>query len=54
MMANAAAMFLQSDSWESHHTLTYNIHLERAVNQYLNKNFQEAERLFDECIIRAK
>jgi predicted ATPase len=54
MMANAASVFLPNNAWESYHNLTYNIHLELAVNQYLNKNFQEAEHLFSECLLRAK
>lgn len=52
-MAKAAAMFLPKDSWESHHKLSYDIHLELAVNHYLNKNSDESESLFEECIAHA-
>jgi len=44
---------LREDAWEAGYGLAYALHLEQMECQYLNRNFDEAERLFEIIIERA-
>lgn len=52
-MANSAKLFLPENSWKIHQELTYKIHLELALNEYLSRNYDNAEKMFDICISNA-
>jgi hypothetical protein len=54
IIAKAAISYLPENSWKSHQSLTYDIYLSCALNSYNCKNYEEAEKLFDECIANAK
>ncbi|XYI00391.1 AAA family ATPase [Sorangium sp. So ce1128] len=57
---SAAALFaaglglLAPDSWQTQHELTYDLTLERANVAYLTGSFEEAERLLQELMERAR
>jgi len=46
----AGMELLPDDAWQKDYELTYSLYLERAECEYLNTNFEEAERLFDEVL----
>eukprot|EP01117_Protostelium_nocturnum_P008642 TRINITY_DN3100_c0_g1_i2.p1 TRINITY_DN3100_c0_g1~~TRINITY_DN3100_c0_g1_i2.p1 ORF type:complete len:1858 (+),score=570.56 TRINITY_DN3100_c0_g1_i2:913-6486(+) len=48
---NQGLKFLPPNSWEEHHDLTMQLHLEKGVLEFLErKNFEESERVFSLCI----
>jgi PAS domain S-box-containing protein len=44
---NFALSLLPEKAWKYHPELTFDIHLEKAVSEYLNTNFGETKKLFD-------
>lgn len=50
---SAGAGLLPEDSWRTDYDLTYALHAEQNKCQYLNRNFDEAERLFRIILSRA-
>ncbi|MGL5058876.1 MAG: GAF domain-containing protein, partial [Microcoleus sp.] len=51
---NAGMNLLPLDGWESHYDLNFSLFKERSEVEYLNGNFQEAERFIEQTIERAK
>ncbi len=45
---------IQEESWTKDYRLTYSLYMERAEAEYLNTNFEEAERVFDIILNKAK
>lgn len=45
---------LPDDAWDKHYAVCYEVHLELAQGEYLAANVEEAEKLFDQVIARAK
>jgi PAS domain S-box-containing protein len=50
----AGIELLPQDCWQIHYDLAFSLHLETAECQYLNSNFDEAERLFEKILQQAK
>ena len=53
-MARSAKIFLPPSPWQRFPELTFDVFLELAVVEYLNKNADEAESYFQECLLHTK
>jgi hypothetical protein len=54
LTARSGLLFLPQNAWEQAYDITYDLHFELALDEYLSKDHDKAEMLFTECMNHAK